>query len=392
MTIQAQVSVYSQVFVPRDYDVFAGLDVDHHSIAATFTDHQRLMQSLRLPYSAGQLLNYVKKHFPGQRLVFVYEAGPTGFGLYDKLVAAGHPCLVVAPAMVPTAPGNRVKTNRLDARKLAENLRGGQLRSIHVPSPRYRELRHLVQLRDTHVQQLTATKCRIKALLLYEGIAFPSDAGKEKQWSARVLDELLELPCSQTVRFKLDQLIGTLHFNFNAAAAAQKQLGHYCKNDAQLRQSIAWLKSLPGIGEIVATHLVARLGDPALITNVRQIAGFLGLVSSEHSTVAKQNRGEITRAGDSRLRNKLIQSAWVTIRKDPELREFYRRVYQRHPKRIAARRAIVAVARKLTTRMYAVLKQQRPFVIRPDSSVAPLTAEETVDPRERLDAAQNDQP
>ena len=84
---------------------------------------------------------------------------------------------------MPTAPGQRVKTNRLDARKLSENLRGGQLRSIHVPSPRYRELRHLVQLRDTHVSQLTATKCRIKALLLYEGMAFPGSG----QWSARVL-------------------------------------------------------------------------------------------------------------------------------------------------------------------------------------------------------------
>ena len=227
MTIPAQVSVYSQVFVARDYDVFAGLDVDHHSIAATFTDHQRLMQSLRLPYSARQLLNYVGKHFPGQRLVFVYEAGPTGFGLYDELIAAGYRCLVVAPSMVPQAPGARVKTNRLDSQKLSEGLRGGQLRSIHVPASKYRELRHLVQLRDTQVQQLTATKCRIKALLLYEGISFPSDDGKEKQWSARVLDELLELPCSEAVRFKLDQLIGTLHFNFNGAAAAQKQIRHY---------------------------------------------------------------------------------------------------------------------------------------------------------------------
>jgi transposase len=283
-----------------------------------------------------------------------------------------------------------VKTNRLDARKLSTALRGGELKSIHVPSPKYRELRHLVQLRDTHVQQLTATKCRIKALLLYEGIAFPSDAGKEKQWSQRVLDELLELPCSESVRFKLDQLIGTLHFNFNAAAAAQKQIRHYCKKDAELRQSIAWLKSLPGIGEIVATHLVARLGDPVLITNVRQIAGFLGLVSSEHSTGDKQNRGEITRAGDSRLRNKLIQSAWVTIRKDPELREFYDRVYQRHPKKVAARKAIVAVTRKLTTRIYAVLKERRPFVL-PEVSTAPLTTEETAGHRERLDGQQNEQ-
>jgi hypothetical protein len=76
MTVPAQVSVYAQVFVPREYEVFAGLDVDHHSIAGTFTDHDRLMQSLRLPYSAPQLLNYVRKHFPQQRLAFVYEAGP----------------------------------------------------------------------------------------------------------------------------------------------------------------------------------------------------------------------------------------------------------------------------------------------------------------------------
>jgi transposase len=389
MTVATEVSVYPQKFVPRDYDVFAGLDVDHHSIATTFTDHDRLMQSLRLPYSAPQLLNYVGKHFPGQRLVFVYEAGPTGFGLCDELEAAGHHCLVVAPPMGPRAPGQRVKTNRLDSRKLSTALRGGELKSIHVPSPKYRELRHLVQLRDTQVQQLTATKSRIKALLLYEGIAFPADEGKEKQWSQRVVNELLELPCSESVRFKLDQLVGTLHFNFNSAAATQKQIRHFCQKDPELRQSIAWLKSLPGIGEIVATHLAARLGDPVLITNVRQIAGFLGLVSSEHSTGDKQNRGEITRTGDSRLRNKLIQSAWVAIRQDPELREFYQRVYQRHPRKVAARKAIVAVTRKLTTRIYAVLKERRPFVLR-EVSQAPLTTEETAGPRERLDGQQND--
>lgn len=388
MTIPAQVSVYSPVFVPRDYDVFAGLDVDHHSIAATFTDHQRLMQSLRLPYSARQLLNYVGKHFPGQRLAFVYEAGPTGFGLYDELAAAGHACLVVAPPMVPRAPGQRVKTNRLDSRKLSTALRGGELQSIHVPAPKYRELRHLVQLRDTQVGQLTATKCRIKALLLYEGIPFPAEEGKEKPWSQQVLNELLELPCSESVRFKLDQLVGTLHFHFNSAAAAQKQIRHFCQKDPELRQRLAWLKSLPGIGEIIATHLVARLGDPALITNVRQIAGFLGLVSSEHSTGDKQHRGEITRSGDSRLRNKLIQSAWVAIRKDPELREFYQRVYQRHPRQVAARKAIVAVTRKMTTRIYAVLKQQRPFVLR-EVATAPLTTEETAGHRGRLDGQQN---
>jgi transposase len=385
MTIQSNTSR----FIPQNYHVFSGLDVDKSSISVTFSDHHTLLQSLRLPYSSEQLLNYVRKHFPRQRVAFVYEAGPTGFGLYDEISAAGHTCLVVAPSMVPTAPGKRVKTNRLDSNKLSKGLRGGELQSIHVPTRPYRELRHLVQLRDTHVWQLRATKCRIKALLLYEGIPYPDPKGG---WSAAIIAELRALPCTEAVHFKLDHLIGTLYFHFNSAAVVQKQIRRFCQADPELRQSIALLKSIPGIGWIVAAHLVARLGDWRQIENVRSIAGFLGLVSSEHSTGDKQNRGSITRSGDSRLRNKLIQSAWTAIGKDPELRAFYRSVYQRQPKKLAARKAIVAVARKLTTRIYAVLKEQRPFVLRPDTSTAPLTAEETAGLRERLDTAQNEQP
>lgn len=384
MTISTSISR----FIPQHYQIFSGLDVDKGSIVVTFADHNSLLQSLRLPYSSEQLLNYVRKHFPRQRVAFVYEAGPTGFGLYDDITAEGHPCLVVAPSMVPSAPGNRVKTNRLDSQKLSEGLRGGQLRSIHVPTRPYRELRHLVQLRDTHVQQLTATKCRIKALLLFEGIPYPDPKGG---WSAATIAQLRALPCTAAVHFKLEHLIGTLYFHFNSAAVVQKQIRRFCQADPELRQSISLLQSIPGIGWIVAAHLVARLGDWREIDNVRSIAGFLGLVSSERSTGDKQNRGSITRSGDSRLRNKLIQSAWVAINKDPELRAFYRSVHQRQPKKLAARKAIVAVARKLTTRIYAVLKQQRPFVLRPDISTAPLTAEETAGPRERLDGAQHEQ-
>jgi len=386
MTIQTQVSQ----FIPRDYDVFAGLDVSKKSMAVVFTDHAGSMRSLRMPYSATPLLNYVRKHFPEQRLAFVYEAGPTGFGLHDELVSQEYTCVVAAPSKVPRAPGERVKTNRLDGRKLSENLRGGQLRSIHVPTRPYRDLRHLVQLRDTHVGQLTASKLRIKSLLLYEGIPFPDP---QERWTVRAMRELERLPCSETVRFKLNDLIDTMQFHFLAAASTTKEIRRYCLHDPELKRSIKWLQSIPGIGWIVASHLVGRLGNPGQITNERQIAGFLGLVSSENSTGEKENRDRITRAGDKRLRNKLIQSAWTAIKKDPELRAFYKRIYHRHPKKVAARKAIVAVARKLTTRIYVVLKEQRPYVVRLDSSIAPLTAaEETVGPRGRLDAAQNDQP
>src|SRR3970040_1571132 len=123
-----------KAFIPGQYDVFGGLDVDKKSIAVTFMSHEGLLKSLSMPYQAENLLSYVRKHFAGKKVAFAYEAGPTGWGLYDTLRAEGHPCLVVAPSMIPRAPGQRVKTNRLDRYKLSENLRGGQLKSIHVPS------------------------------------------------------------------------------------------------------------------------------------------------------------------------------------------------------------------------------------------------------------------
>jgi len=376
--------------VPREYAIFGGLDVDKKRMAVTFGDHGQLLQSLQMPYSSSHLINYLDKHFAGCKIALAYEVGPTGFGLYDDLTAAGYRCLVVAPSMVPTAPGKRVKTNRIDSRKLCLSLRGGQLQSIHIPSDVYRELRHLVQLRDSHVGQLKASKQRIKSLLLYEGIPFP-EAPRSCQWSARVLRELATLPCNASVRFKLDSLLTTLTFHNQQAVAAHKQMRLLCQKDPELTQSISYLLTVPGLGWITASHLVARIGDWRQLGNVRQIAGFLGLVSSEHSTGDKIDRGSITRSGDSRLRNKLIQAAWTAIRKDPELREFYRRIFLRHPPKLASRKAIVAVARKLTTRIYSVLKEQRPFEPRPQPHSAPLTQEETIGPRERLDAVQSAQ-
>src|SRR5262249_5143994 len=148
------------------------------------------------------------------------------------------PCLVVSPSMVPDAPRNKVKTNRLDSKKLALGLRGGQLQGIHVPPQIYRELRHLVQLRDTQVGQLKATKCRIKSLLLYEGIPFPGANGK---WSGQVLRDLQKVPCNASVRFKLDSLIDTLGFHFASAAKVQKEIRRFCNEEPELKNSVTFL-------------------------------------------------------------------------------------------------------------------------------------------------------
>lgn len=366
----------SQTFIPRDYDVFSGLDVDKRSISVTFTDHDRFLKSLRMPYSAEHLLNHVRKHFPNKKVAFVYEAGPTGYGLYDGIVAQGYPCLIAAPSMIPKAPGQRVKTNRLDSKALSENLRGGQLKSIHVPSPTYRELRHLTQLRDVLVSELVGMKQRIKSLLLFEGIEFPP-APPGSQWSFLVKDKLRKLACSGTVRFKLDQLLDSLEFNEKQVLKAIREIRRYCQNDPELSQCMKYLMTLPGIGWITASQLLARIGDWRELNNIRQLGGFLGLVPTEHSTGERVDRGSITRTGDERLRSKLIQASWSAIRQDGELREFFRTVYRKHPREIASRVAIVAVARKLSVRIAVVLMKQRPYEVREKVHSAPLTQEET---------------
>jgi transposase len=369
-------SMGEEIFIPHEYDVFAGLDVSKKSIAATFTSQQGFIRSLQIPHKMNHLLNHVRKHFAGQKIAFVYEAGPTGYGLYDGLAAEGYRCLIAAPSMIPRAPGKRVKTNRLDSRALSESLRGGQLKSIHVPSAVYRELRHLTQLRDTMVRQAAGHKQRIKSLLLFEGIEFPP-AAPGRQWTLKVKAELRKLRCSRTVRFKLDELLDSLEFSEKQVVRSTKEIRRFCKEDPELSQSIAYLMSIPGIGWIVGSQLLARMGDWRQIENVRQLGSFLGVVPTEDSTGDTVDRGSITRSGDGRLRSKLIQAAWSAIRQDPELREFYRSVCRRNGPGKGPRIAIVAVARKLSTRVYAVLKKQRSYVVREQIHSAPLTQEET---------------
>lgn len=368
-----------QRFCPRDYDLFVGLDVDKRSLSVTFLDHRHGQKSMRIPYSAEHLLQYTRRHFSGLRTVFAYEAGCTGFGLHDHLSRQGLRCLVVSPSQVPRSPNEQVKTNRLDSQKIAESLRGGQLKPIHVPSTPYRHLRQLVQLRDTAVGQVVAAKNRIKALLLLEGLPFPGQGS----WTLSALARLKELACAPPIRFKLDQLLSTLIFARQQVLKVQKEIRRFCRQDPELDRCLGYLRSVPGIGWITASHFLARVGDWRQLGNVRQTVSFLGLVPREDSTGDRHRRGGITRWGDGRLSAKIIESSWRAIRIDPELREFYHVVYQRHPRHYAGRKAIVAVARKLGMRLHVVLKEQRPYQMRPDVSI-PLTQEEIFSPRARL--------
>lgn len=133
------------------------------------------------------------------------------------------------------------------------------------------------------------------------------------------------------------------------------------KGNPGLKCCIEYLMSCPGIGWRIACYVLARIGDWRCLGISKEAGAFFGLVPTENSTPDRTDRGSITKCGDPRLRSMLIQGAWAAIRKDSELKAFYDRICASHSKKVAARVAIVAVARKLAERMHCVLKQQRRY-------------------------------
>ena len=348
---------------PLEFDLFCGMDVDKKSISITFVSHDGFVRSMKIAYDSANLIQYVGRRFPGQRIAFIYEAGPTGFGLYDDLVGRGYVCLVIAPTQMSRSAAERVKTNRLDSRKLAEKLRSGDARGIHVPNRLYRDLRHLVHLREVFVRSQQAMKLRIKMLLILEGIGFPA-ANSRERWSRQSVSNLYKLETGSAIRFNLDHYLATLQFTADELKNIHAEMLRFYKEEPEISRCIDLLCTIPGIGKVVAVYLAARIGDWRDLKSSRQIAALLGMIPVENSTGDRIRKGSISRMGDAITRSKLIETAWTSIRHDPELMEFYQRVKARNPAPIAGRKAIVAVARKLTARIYAVLKYQRRYVVR----------------------------
>ena len=352
-----------------EWDMFIGLDVDKHSISLAMHDQHQLMRSLKMPYDGENLLSFVRNHYPQKRLIFAYEAGPTGFGLYDDIVEGGYDCLVVSPANVPSPANSRVKTNRLDAKKLATLLSGRQLKGIRIPPKAIRQLRSLVHLRYTYMQDIRAYKCRIKAEILKEGLKYP-DAPKSSQWSGLVVEKLRNLECDVMTSFKINNMLDHIEHLKAQMNLTEVALKGHVNSDENLNRCVEYLMSCPGIGWRIACYALARMGDWRLLGPSKESGAFFGLVPSENSTGDDVDKGSITKCGDPRLRSMLIQGAWMAIRKDSELNALYERIRASHTEKYASRVAIVAVARKLAERMHCVLKEQRPYEPRVAGKIA----------------------
>ena len=346
---------------PKDFDIMIGLDVDFKKFAINVKNHSTMNRLLTMPAKPEAFGGYIRRTFAGQRVLCAYEAGPTGFGLHDYLTSQNIPCLMVSPLSIPKASNARVKNNRIDAQKIAQHLRTGDLKPIRVPDEPYRQLRHLVRTREDYARQLRATKQRIKSLLLAQSLhALMQEP--EQHWSNRYISQLKELPCVGAVRYRLDMLLEDLAYHRKQSLRILKELKDYCEQAPDIQKNIGYLRSIPGIGFVIASTVLGNIGDPVKLRNPRELAGFIGLVPCEYSTGDKVIKGSITHLGDASLRSLLIQAAWVTIRHDQRLASVYHRIRNRHPAGVGARKAIVAVARKLTLIIYRVLKDQRDYI------------------------------
>jgi len=345
----------------RTYDLFVALDVDKNSYAVTVNDAHNIERSKKMPANPESFYNYIQKTYPDKRALFAYEAGPTGYGLHDYLASKEQRCLVISPNAIPKASNDKVKTNRLDSKRLSELVKAGVVDSIRVPDESFRDLRHLVNTRQDYVKKQIAAKQRIESLLLFQGLH--NCVGEHKRWSRHHLKILEELSCSPAVRERLNALLDDLNYARTKLLYFHKVIKEFCAGHPHIQKNIDYIRSIPGIGFVTSTYVLSRIGDPSHLKNVRELGAFAGVVPTEHSTGETIHKGHITHMGNETMRHLLVEAAWIAIRKDPELGFFYNRIKNRHPHSGGAQIAIVAVARKLTHRIHKVLKEQRMYVV-----------------------------
>jgi transposase len=351
-----------------DGTTFVGLDVHVATIAVAVIRADGTAQELGvLPNTPGALAKRLRKLGPAATLRVCYEAGPCGYGIYRQLTDLGIACTVVAPSLIPVQPGNRVKTDRRDAAKLARLLRSGDLTSVAVPTPEQEALRALSRTRETAAGDRHRARQRLVKYLAQQRIAEPAAGNRWTQTYWRWISGLtLPLPAAQVVLDELRDAITVAQARLDRVTAALTALAQ----TSSQAPVIAALQALHGIGLLTAVGIVAEVGDLTRFDRPTQLFAYAGLVASEHSSGGRQQRGGITKTGNRHLRYLLGEAAWhyarpirlpatppatpvEQIAQDARARlsrRYFRLVSRGKPKQVA----VVAVARELLGFVWAI--------------------------------------
>src|SRR6202048_3782094 len=251
----------------------------------------------------------------GVELRFCYEAGPCGYGIQRHLSAHGQQCVVVAPSLIPQRAGDRVKTDRRDAARLARLHRAGGLAAVWVPDAGHEAMRDLVRARLDAVHALRRARQQLSGFLLRQGCHYGRPAWTKlhrphgsSPWAegSRLTGLRFEHAVHHIVLEDYIQAVETAEARRDRLTAQIEAM----LPDWTLAPVVAALQTMRGMALVNAATLIAELGDLSRFSNPRQLMAYLGLVPCEHSSGASVRRGGITKAGNAAARRLLIEAAW----------------------------------------------------------------------------------
>ena len=289
---------------------YIGLDTHKETIAIAIADAaggkpRFYGEIVNTPTALSKLLKDVSPN--GEVVSYCYEAGPCGYGIYRQISDSGHDCAVVAPSLIPTKPGDRVKTDRRDSENLARLHRAGELTPVWVPDQEQEAMRDLTRAREDMKHLERQARQRLCAFLLRHGQRYESGKSKWTQAYWRWLERIkFGHRVQQTV---FQEYIDSVKQQQQRVADLEQAM-HEAMADWTLAPVVKGLMALRGCRLITAMTVVAELGDITRFDSPRQLMSYLGLVPSESSSGPKTRRGGITKTGNGHVRRVLIEAAW----------------------------------------------------------------------------------
>ncbi len=291
--------------------LFVGMDVHKETIDIAIATN-RLNGKVR---HYGQIQNRIdaidklvaKLKREATTLKFVYEAGPCGFGLYRHLLRKQHQCAVVAPSLIPKKPGDRVKTDRRDAIRLAQLYRAGDLTPVYVPDVDDEAIRDLSRAREDAMLDQKAARQRLKSFLLRHGMRYEGTANWNEAHLRWLTELIMPTPAQQIV---FQEYVNTVTERSRRVESLEQVLKEQVQ-EWYFAPVVNAMQALRGMRFINAVTMVAELGDLTRFDNPRQLMCFLGLVPSQYSSGDRVRLGPITKSGNRHARRNLIEAAWA---------------------------------------------------------------------------------
>ena len=304
----------------------------------------------------------------------VYEAGPCGYTLQRQLLGLKIATDIVAPSLIPIKPGERIKTNRRDARKLAFAARAQMLTIVHPPTESEEAVRDLCRCREDAREDLTRARHRLSKMLMRRGFVYRVG----RNWTQRHRQWLRSLQFEDlATRTVFEDYLTVVEQGEERVRALESRLEEIAQEDSY-RERVGWLRCFRGIDTVTAMTILAELHDFRRFDDPRRLMSYLGLVPSEHSSGEKMRRGAITKAGNGHVRRVLVEASWhyrhrpavglkLRRRRDGQPREIIvladraqRRLNRKFHRLVLAsgktsQQAVVAIARELVGFLWAAL-------------------------------------